>query len=76
MHRPPLMSHVILSHLSKENNNPELALNYFLAHAIGTKIIVASRDEPSDVYEITSTSDFQPKAISILKKVLQLALFE
>lgn len=51
-HRPKFMSHLILSHLSKNNNKPELVDNLFKQHAAGTEIIVASRYEESPVYRI------------------------
>ncbi len=55
-HRPPFMKHVFLSHLSKENNTPELARQLFTAHANGIEIIVASRNEATAVYEITAAA--------------------
>jgi phosphoribosyl 1,2-cyclic phosphodiesterase len=41
--RPPFMSHLILSHLSKNNNKPEIVEELFQANATSTEIIVASR---------------------------------
>ena len=52
-HRPPFMSHVFLSHLSKENNCPDKALQLFKKHAENTEVIIASRYGPTDVYEIS-----------------------
>ena len=52
-HRPDFMSHVLLSHLSQDNNNPRLAQQLFLRHAGGTKIVVASRHQESPVFHIT-----------------------
>ncbi|TWR26949.1 MBL fold metallo-hydrolase [Mucilaginibacter achroorhodeus] len=57
-HRPPYMSHVLLSHLSKDNNDPELALQFFAEHAGETKISIASRYYESEVFVI----DPQPLA--------------
>lgn len=51
-HKPPFMSHLLLSHLSKENNHPELARELFLPYAGGTEIIVASRYQETAVYHI------------------------
>ena len=51
-HRPAFMSHLLLAHLSKENNTPQLAKDLFEPHANGTEIIVASRHEPSLVYTV------------------------
>lgn len=51
-HKAHHMSHLFLSHLSKDNNDPNLVQNLFDAHANGTKIIVASRLEETPVYHI------------------------
>jgi phosphoribosyl 1,2-cyclic phosphodiesterase len=53
-HKPEFMSHLLLSHLSKDNNNPELVKQLFDEHADGTEIIVASRYQESSVYQIGS----------------------
>ncbi len=42
-YRPEHMSHLVLAHLSKENNRPELVQELFAGHAAATEIIVASR---------------------------------
>ena len=51
-HRPRIMSHLFLSHLSKENNDPELAANLFRQHAGGVEVVVASRYEETAVYQV------------------------
>lgn len=51
-HKPPHMSHVLLAHLSKDNNDPELVQNLFATHANGTYVTVASRYAESEVYHI------------------------
>jgi phosphoribosyl 1,2-cyclic phosphodiesterase len=51
-HKPAYMSHLFLSHLSKDNNCPKLVYNLFQAHANGTEIIVASRLQETAVYHI------------------------
>ncbi len=53
-HRPAFMSHLILSHLSKNNNTPEIVQALFDKHAGPTKIIVASRYTETPVYHITN----------------------
>jgi phosphoribosyl 1,2-cyclic phosphodiesterase len=53
-HRPDYMSHLLLSHLSKENNSPELVESLFRSSAIDIKVIVASRYRESDVYEVAA----------------------
>jgi phosphoribosyl 1,2-cyclic phosphodiesterase len=49
-HKPEYMSHVLLAHLSKDNNNPDLAQQLFAQHAGDTNVIVASRYGESEVY--------------------------
>ncbi|HVU94754.1 MAG TPA: MBL fold metallo-hydrolase [Puia sp.] len=51
-YRPPFMSHLLLAHLSQDNNSPELAQALFEAQAGGATIIVASRHNESEVYAI------------------------
>lgn len=53
-HKPLFMSHLLLSHLSKDNNCPILARDMFMPHAGGTEIIVASRNEETPVYAVQS----------------------
>lgn len=53
-HRPPFMSHLLLSHLSKDNNSPELVQELFAQHANGTEIVVASRFAETPVYKVST----------------------
>lgn len=53
-HKPAQMSHVFLSHLSKDNNCPDLVQKLFSEHANGTEIIVASRLQETSVYYISN----------------------
>jgi phosphoribosyl 1,2-cyclic phosphodiesterase len=48
--RPGYMSHLLLSHLSRDNNDPQLVYDLFCAEATTTEIIVASRYEASGVF--------------------------
>ncbi len=48
------MSHLFLSHLSKDNNCPDLVHQLFNTHANGTEIIVASRLQETPVYFISN----------------------
>ncbi len=50
--RPSFMSHLFLSHLSKENNCPNLVHELFTKHAGKTEIVVASRFVETAVYKI------------------------
>jgi phosphoribosyl 1,2-cyclic phosphodiesterase len=74
-HRPSFMTHLLLSHLSKENNSPELAEKIFKPHAGNTKIIVASRYKPSEVFTITGSMGKQNNVNSNYLKPVQLGLF-
>lgn len=51
-HKPAFMSHLLLSHLSKNNNSSELVHRLFDAHAGNIKIIVASRYQQTEVFYI------------------------
>jgi phosphoribosyl 1,2-cyclic phosphodiesterase len=51
-HRPAFMSHLFPSHLSRDNNRPELVRDLFEKEARGTKIVIASRDHETEVYAI------------------------
>lgn len=51
-HKPAHMSHLLLAHLSKDNNCPDLVKRLFDEHAGKTEIVVASRYQESAVYHI------------------------
>jgi phosphoribosyl 1,2-cyclic phosphodiesterase len=53
-HKPAYMSHLLLAHLSRDNNRVELVKELFELHADGTQIVVASRYEETGVYLISS----------------------
>ncbi|SDM51604.1 Phosphoribosyl 1,2-cyclic phosphodiesterase [Daejeonella rubra] len=57
------MSHLLLSHLSRDNNNPDLVLELFKSRSQGTEIIVASREMETKVYHI-----IHPSIVPIEKK--------
>jgi len=59
--RPGFMSHLLLSHLSKNNNCPDLVKALFNEHADGVKIIVASRSEETAVFHIYGGDNFNLK---------------
>lgn len=85
-HRPAFMSHLLLAHLSKDNNNPQLVQDLFDAHREDTSIVVASRFAETAVYHIQSTGELlndikrpvEPRPVSALpaqSPVQQLRLF-
>ncbi|HTL08904.1 MAG TPA: MBL fold metallo-hydrolase [Chitinophagaceae bacterium] len=55
-HKPPFMTHVFLSHLSRENNDAAMVTAMFQQRANGTNIIHASRYTPSAVYEVVAST--------------------
>ena len=55
-HRPSFMSHLILSHLSENNNDPALVKALFSSYSKGTEIVIASRYEETEVFYISDSS--------------------
>jgi phosphoribosyl 1,2-cyclic phosphodiesterase len=52
-HKPAFMRYVLLSHLSRDNNSPELVKDLFTTFADGTEVIVASRYAETPVFQVT-----------------------
>lgn len=67
-HRPQQLSHLILSHLSKNNNRPELVDALFQPHAGNTTILVASRYEESSLFSIEGVQVAERKSFRAVKK--------
>jgi phosphoribosyl 1,2-cyclic phosphodiesterase len=57
-HRPAFMSHLILSHLSANNNKPEIVDELFKNAAGETEIIIASRKKETALYHIIGIDNF------------------
>ena len=55
-HRPAHLSHLLLAHLSKDNNCPDLVAAMFNAHAAQTTIVVASRDMETPLFTVSGTA--------------------
>ncbi len=70
-HRPSFMKHLLLSHLSKENNRPELVEALFTSHSNGVKITVASRYAATGVFAVAGAGD----AAVIAPRLVQSTLF-
>ena len=51
-HRPPFMSHLFLSHISKDNNSPALVEKLFKRSCGDTNIVIASRYHETKVFPI------------------------
>ena len=75
-HRGHKLTHLILSHLSKNNNSPEIVSRMFSEKAGTTKVIVASRYKETPVYLIEKSPAIYVKGNSrVSGGVLQLSLF-
>lgn len=76
-YRPTHMSHLLLSHLSENNNRPEIVQNLFNSCAGKTQIIIASRYKESLVYQINNSGfAVRPFRSKIGRPNLQLSLFQ
>jgi len=56
-HKPGFMNHLFLSHLSRDNNDPQLVRDLFNKHAGGIQVVVASRFNESAVYRISDSGN-------------------
>ncbi len=75
-HKPPFMSHLLLSHLSKDNNCPELVVGLFNRQAAGTEIIIASRYAETAVYAVDGLfNNCSGKKVNRFSHQVQLSLF-
>ncbi len=76
-HRAPFMSHLILSHLSANNNKPEIVEELFNSVAGETEIIIAARRKETALYHISGSSKNQKSNMAVhAKHKMQLSLFE
>jgi phosphoribosyl 1,2-cyclic phosphodiesterase len=64
-HKSAGLSHLFLSHLSKDNNSPELALGLFQKYAGSTVVEIASRYVETAVYRISKNES--SRCIDLLK---------
>jgi phosphoribosyl 1,2-cyclic phosphodiesterase len=71
-HRPAFMSHLFLSHLSKDNNCPQKVQTLFEAHAGEIRIVIASRYEETELYAIGSDN---AAAVTVRRLGVQIALW-
>ena len=56
-HRPPFMSHVLLSHLSQQNNSPQITEDLFTPHRADTEVMCCvPRFKETPVYTISATN--------------------
>lgn len=71
MHRPKQLRHLILSHLSKNNNDPALVNRLFSEQSGNVQVYVASRYEASPVFYVHS----EAAVPAVQQKIEQLSLF-
>ena len=77
-HRPPFMSHLILSHLSANNNRPEIVEHLFNSVTGDTAIVIAPRKKETPLYHINGLPHpirNSKKSVQSRQKI-QLSLFE
>lgn len=76
-YKPSYMSHLLLSHLSANNNHPAIVEELFTKHAGSVKIIVAPRTGPTAVFKVEKPQDERCEIIPLLvsKETVQLAMF-
>jgi phosphoribosyl 1,2-cyclic phosphodiesterase len=72
-HRAPYLSHLLLSHLSQNNNSPTLVEELFRREAGSTHVVVASRYQETGVFHIHENSLAGPAAAPL--QAGQLSLF-
>lgn len=78
-HASSFMSHLFLSHLSRNNNSPEIAERLFKAIANGTTIVLASRHKETDLYTIDDSFEMATRAfdhVALKRFSTQLSLFQ
>lgn len=76
LHKSPQLSHLFLSHLSKENNSPKLVSDLFSKRADGTEIIIAPRNIQTKLYHIRNIEVNRVRKEEKRSLPLQLALFQ
>ena len=72
-YKPSFMSHLFLSHLSKNNNTPQLVQDLFNSYAGEVEIIVASRFEETAVYHIQNAQTIYKTVKPVHTKPQQLS---
>lgn len=78
VHRSQYLTHLVLSHLSKNNNDPALVERLFLEQAGATRVFVASRYQETPVFcieEPTASQELKQPILHYSSKPAQLSLF-
>lgn len=74
-YRSPFMSHLLLSHLSSQNNTHEIVDGMFQPHAKTTKVVIASRYKETAVFEVPAPPSTPVRFAEKRRLVEQLSLF-
>lgn len=74
-YRPSFMSHLVLSHLSRENNTPQLAEDLFTRHSGNISVIVAPRHKATAIITLTTNENVIKESAYLKLKPSQLNLF-
>ncbi len=74
-YKSPFLSHIFLSHLSKENNNPQIAAGVFQKYFDDITITVASRIKESPLFNIIAGTQGKVRKKNEVKSI-QMALFD
>ena len=73
-HKATYLNHLILSHLSSNNNHPDIVHKLFTENANGVQITLASRYSASPVFDITARGTPATNTVTVFKPE-QLQLF-
>ncbi|HET9746929.1 MAG TPA: hypothetical protein VFP97_14530, partial [Chitinophagaceae bacterium] len=77
-HKPENLQLLILSHLSQNNNHPDIVTSLFSQHANGVKVVIASRHKETELFSIAK--NYVYRSLKTVKKLpenkAQLSLFE
>lgn len=74
-HKPEFMSHLFLSHLSHDNNDPKLVQRLFSQVAENTDVIIASRQRETKLYHIRQGLTKPKRRRSAIPTTVQLSFF-
>ena len=74
-HRSPSLTHLFLSHLSEQNNDPDKALQLFSWYRKEMHISIASRYQPSELFTIQS-DQLAPLQQGMTTQAKQINLFQ
>lgn len=74
-YKSPQLSHLFLSHLSKNNNKPEIVRDLFSTATENTEIIIASREKETALYQIHNHAVSRSSKNLASSKMGQLTLF-